>query len=108
MGNRDSDSCRKHFRELKILPLTSEYLYSLTVVIKNRHHFEANTEVHNINDRTRFDLHHPSSNLSVLQRRTYYARIKVFNKLPAPIKDLSHNITHSFYTMDEYFNYRKN
>jgi hypothetical protein len=67
MGIRDRDSCRKHFRELKILPLI--YIYSLSLfVINNRYHFDVNTEVHNINTRTRFDLHHPLSHLSVFQK----------------------------------------
>jgi hypothetical protein len=43
----------------------------------------------------------------------------VFDSLPAPIKDMAHNIkqfkvtlidfsSHRFCTLDEYFNYRKN
>jgi exonuclease III len=121
MGIRGRDSCRKYFRELKILPLKSQYIYSLSLfVINNRHYFEANNEVHNINTRARFDLHYPSSHLSMCQKGAYYAGIKVFNNLPAPVKDLSHNTKefkvalkdflyfHSFYTLDEYFNYRKN
>jgi hypothetical protein len=51
-----------------------------------------NSEVHNKNAKTMFDLHHPLSHLSVSQKGTYYAGIKVFNSLPASIKDLSHNI----------------
>jgi hypothetical protein len=96
-------------------------MYSLSqFVINNRHHFEANTEVSNINAITRFGLHHPLSHFSVFHKGTYYAGIKVFNSLPASIKHLSHNIkqfkvdlkdffySHSFYTLDKYFNYRKN
>jgi hypothetical protein len=60
MGIRDRDSCRKYFRELKILPLKYQYIYSLSLfVINNRHHFKVNSEVHNINTRTKSDLHHP-------------------------------------------------
>jgi hypothetical protein len=40
---------------------------------------------------TKPDLHHPPSHLSVYQKGTHYAGIKVFNSLPVPIKDLSHN-----------------
>jgi hypothetical protein len=87
-------------------------------MINNRHHFEVNTVVQNINTRSRFDLHYQLSRSSVFQKGTYYAGIKVFNNLPAPIKDLSHNIkqfkmaledflySSSFYILAEYFNYR--
>jgi hypothetical protein len=79
MGVRNRDSCRKYFREMKILPLKSQYVYSLSLfVINNRHNFKVNSEVHNINTRTKSDLHHPSSYLSVFQKGTYYAGIKVF------------------------------
>jgi exonuclease III len=121
MGIRPRDSCRKYFQELKILPLKSQYIYSLLMfVINNRHLFEANAEIHNINTRNKFDLHYPSSYLSRCHKGVYYAGIKVFNNLPAPIKDLSHDInqfktalkdflhSHSFYTLEEYFNCMKN
>jgi hypothetical protein len=68
--------------------------------------------------RTKYDLHHPLSQLAVFQKGTYYAGIKVFNGLPGAIKELSHNtkqfklalknflLFHSFYTLDEYFKYK--
>jgi hypothetical protein len=87
-------------------------------VINNRHHFETNSAIHNVNTRTKYDLHHPQSQLAAFQKGTYYAGIKVFNGLPASIKELSHNtkqfklvlknflLRHSFYTLDEYFKYK--
>jgi hypothetical protein len=117
MGVWDRESCRK----LKILSLKSQYIYSLSpFVINNSHHFEVNSEVHSIKTRTKSDFHYPSSNVSVFQKGTYYTGIKVFNSLPASIKDLPHNIeqfkrhiknflcSHSFYTLDEYFKYKIN
>jgi hypothetical protein len=99
MGIRDRDTCRKYFRELEILLLKSQYIYIhiylLSFVIKNIHHFEVNTEVHNMNTRTRFDLHHPVEDLS--------HNIKQFK---VAFKDFLHS--HSFYTLDKYFNYSKN
>jgi hypothetical protein len=92
MGTKDRESCRKYFRELKILPLKSKYIYSLSLfVINNRHHFEVNSEIHNIDTRTKSDLHHPSTHLSVFQKGIYSAGIKVFNNFPVAIKDRSHN-----------------
>jgi hypothetical protein len=69
------DSCREYFRELKMLPLQSQYIYiyiyihTLSLfVINNKHHFKVNSELHNINTRTKSDLHHPPSHLSVYQK----------------------------------------
>jgi hypothetical protein len=79
----------------------------------NRHHFETNSEMHNVNTRTRHDLHYPLPQLSVFQKGVYYTVIKVFNGLPISIKELSTNTQqfkqelknflfyHSFYTLDE-------
>jgi hypothetical protein len=92
MGIRDRGSCRKYFRELKILPLNSQYIYSLLLfVMNNRHYFEVNSEIYNINTRTKLDLHHPSTHLAVFQKGIYYAGIKVFNNLLDTIKEQSHN-----------------
>jgi hypothetical protein len=89
-------------------------------VINSRQHFEVNTEIHNINTGTKFDLHYPSAHLAVFQKGIYYAGIKVFNNLPIAIKGLSHNIkqfklelesflySHLFYTLDECFKHKTN
>jgi hypothetical protein len=48
------DSCREHFKKLKILPLQSQYILSfLLFVVNNRDYFMANSEIHNINTRTK-------------------------------------------------------
>jgi hypothetical protein len=84
--------CREYFRELKILPLQSQYTYSLSLfLMNNKHPFKVNSEIHNINTRTKSDLNHPPSHLSVYQKGIYQTEIKVVNSLPVPIKDLSHN-----------------
>jgi hypothetical protein len=49
VGISDRDSCREYFKELKILPLQSQYIYSLSLfVINNKHHFKVKSEIHNI------------------------------------------------------------
>jgi hypothetical protein len=121
VGIRDRDSCTEHFRKLKILPLKSQYILSHSLfVINNENYFKINSEIHNINTRTKSKMHQPLPHLSTYQKRTYYFGIKVFNSLRAQIKDLSHNTkqfrsawksflySYSFYTLDEYFNYNKN
>ena len=120
VGIRGRDACREQFKKLKILSLQSQYIQSLLLfVINNRDYFTANSEIHNINTRTKSNLHRPISNLSAYQKGTYYFGIKVFNSLPSQIKDLFHNRNqfkralkmflyfHSFYTLDEYFSCNK-
>jgi hypothetical protein len=116
-GIRGRDSCREHFKKLKILPLQSQYILSILLfVVDNRDYFKVNSEIHNTNTRNKSNLHPPTSNLSVYQKGTYCSGFRVFNGLPSQIKDLSHNRNqfkhalknflhfHSFYTLDEYFN----
>jgi len=116
-GIRKRYSCREYFRTLKILPLQSQYILSLLLfVIDNKDHFRKNSEVHHINTRNKSSLHQPLSNLSIYQKGAYYIGIRVFNSLPPQIRELSHKrhhfrhilkeflFTHSFYTLDEYFN----
>jgi hypothetical protein len=92
VGIRDRESCRECFRKLKILPLQSQYIYLLlSLVINNRQHFKINSDIHNINTRNNLDLHYPQSHLSVHQKGAHYTGIKVFNRLPVPIKQLSHD-----------------
>lgn len=116
-GIRNRDSCREHFRTLKILPLQSQYILSLLLfVTDNKDLFQRNFEVHQINTRNKSSLHQCPSKLSVYQRGAYCTGIRVFNSLPPQIKEVSHKrqqfkcilkeflYTHSFYTLDEYFN----
>jgi hypothetical protein len=88
-------------------------------VVGNRSYFKESSDIHNINTRTKSNLHQPLANLSTYQKGAYYYGIKVFNSMPTQIKDLSANrnqfrcalesflYSHSFYTLDEYFNCNK-
>ena len=84
VGIRGRDSCREHFKKLKILPLQSQYILSLLLfVVDNGDYFKVNSEIHNINTRTKSNFHRPISNLSAYQKGTYYSGIRVFSSLPA-------------------------
>jgi hypothetical protein len=90
VGIRGRESCREYFRKLKILPLKSRYIYLLlSFVINNIQLFKINSEIHNINTKKSLDFHYPQSYLSVYQKGAHYTGIKVFNRLPVPIKQLS-------------------
>lgn len=111
-GNRQS--CRELFRELNILPLHSQYIFSLSLfVVKHINMFKLNSMIHSINTRHCSDLHLPSVHLTNVQKGVYYSAIDVFNCLPAEIKsgDIRKFKTAlkvfllegSFYTLQEHF-----
>jgi len=116
MGSGYRDSCRGLFKELKILTLTSQYIFSLSLfVVLNKGYFASNSVFHNFNTRHKNNLHLPQVSLTMHQKGVFFTGIKVFNALPRPIKDISNNpkkfkvalkrylLAHSFYTVDEFF-----
>jgi hypothetical protein len=115
------NSCHLLFKNLKILPLKSQYTFSLLLfVAENRVLYESNSEIHNINTRFSYDLHTPTANLTTFQKGPFYFGIKVFNYLPTSIKKTFHDINqfrsalksflviNSFYLLEEYFAWHSN
>jgi len=113
------DPCRKYFKLLNILPLSSQYIFSLLLlVVNNKNQFQMNSEIYNMNIRYNSDFYQSLSLLTVYQKGPFYMGIKVYNSLPPEIQDFSHNIKkfksslrafihqHSFYTLEEYFSYK--
>ena len=87
IGMRISDSCREHFRRLKILPVQSQYLLSLLLfVAENTEYFRQNSEIHSFNTKNKCNLHLPPTKLTIFQKGPYYSGIKAFNNLPTYIK----------------------
>jgi hypothetical protein len=112
------DSCRDAFKNLRILPLKSQYIYSLLLfTINNGDLYHTVSHIHDIQTRRNLDLFHPHSHLTLYQKGPYYSGVKLFNSLPLNIKQLAHNIlqfrlalstflhSKSFYTVGEYFNH---
>jgi hypothetical protein len=121
MGCRKEVSCRNLFRDLKILPLMSQYILSLMMfTIKNKSQFTVNSEIHNISTRQHTNLHQPTSNLTGYQEGIYYSAVRVYNNLPPHIKQLSDDpknsesqlktflYLQSFYSLEEYFQHQTN
>jgi hypothetical protein len=115
------DTCRQLFKKLGILPLMSQYIFSLLLlIVHNKALFQMNSEMHSINTRHISGFHWPLVSLTTYKNETYYTVIKFFNLLPSHIKNVSHNINqfrlalrdflhfHSFYTLEEYFNSSSN
>jgi hypothetical protein len=115
VGNRDA--CRELFKNLKILILVSQYIYSLVIFInENRYYYTCNYNIHNRNTRQGTNLHQPIVSLSLYQKGSINMGIQIFNNLPSSIKEshtapknfklLLQNCLYSntFYTLDECFN----
>jgi hypothetical protein len=109
------DSCRQLYKQLQILPLPSQYVFSLLVFVnKNRGLFLSNLEIHDINMRYNYNLHLPSTNLTLVKKGVLYSGSRIYNHLPINIKipsnDVKHFkstlrsylIEHTFYSLDKY------
>jgi hypothetical protein len=80
------------FRKLGILPLLSQYIFSLVLfVVNNKDFFILNSEKHNLSTRQSNNIHQTIANFTVYQKGVYCMGISVFNNLPPNIKDISHN-----------------
>ena len=100
-----------------ILTLPSQYIFCLLqFVVKNRKLFSLNKDLHSINTRQQQNFHQPSANLRKYQSGPYYMGIKLFNTLPATLKNESLNpvrfmsrlkkflLETTLYSLDEFYN----
>lgn len=87
------ESCRPLYKQLQILTLPSQYIFSLLIfVVKNKDLFLSNSEIHTINTCNNFNLHIPNTNLTLFQKGVLYSGCKIYNKLPPYIKSLSNDL----------------
>ena len=104
MGAKVRESCRDMFKELGILTLYSQYIYSILMfVVKNKEIFTVNNEVHGINTRRKLDLHVPSVCLTGVQKGVYYSGVVMYNKLPNYIKERASNYNEFKYILKRFF-----
>jgi len=117
MGLGPRDSCKKPFKHLRILPLQSQYIFSLLMfVVGNKRIFLLKSERHGINTRQNSNLYQPQANLTLYQKGVYYSGVKIFYNLPPNIRNLVSDIKRfkleldkylhlkSMYTLEEYYN----
>jgi hypothetical protein len=115
MNSDNKTSCHKFLKKSYILPLYSQYIFSILLfIVKNRPLFSTNSDFHNIK-RTSHYLHPPTANLILFQGGVCYLGVKIYNHLPLTLKQLSYDITqfktalreflleNSFHSMEEYF-----
>ena len=120
-NTRLRDSCREIFRNMQIMTLYSLYIYSIILfTVNNKHLFTTNNEIHKYDTRNNNNLHPAFTNLTKYNKEPYVSGIKVFNHLPQYLKALDHNSLHfrsslkrflyhhSFYSMEEYYEYKEN
>jgi len=82
------ESCRDMFRELGILTLYSQYIYSILMFVANHKEiFKTNNDLNGLNTRQKLNLHVPSVRLTKVQKGVYYSGIIIYNKLPNGIKE---------------------
>ena len=120
-NTRPGESCKEIFKNTLIMTLYSQYIYSIILfVVNNKHIFTTNNEIHKHNTRNNNNLHPALSNLTKFNKGPGISGVKAFNHLPQYLKDLDHNSSyfrsslkrflyhHSFYTIDEYYEYKEN
>jgi hypothetical protein len=91
-GLRPNDSCRDVFKEWIILPLQSQYTFSLLIfMVNNMGSYHQTSQIHGFNPRCNFDLYCPQINLKIYHRGLYYFGIKLFNHLPSSTNELACN-----------------
>jgi hypothetical protein len=89
------------------------------LTVKNRDCYKKNSDVHTCNTRLNHDLYLPGANLTIFQKGGCYSHIRLYNRLPPMLKQLSYDIpkfkvalkkfliANSFYTAEEYYRWNK-
>jgi hypothetical protein len=117
-NSKRCDTCRPLFKQLQILPLPSQYIFSLLIFVVTNKLFLLNSQIHNIHTRHYDNLHLPLTGLTLVQKGFAYSGCKSYNHRPLQIKNMSNNVAlfkftlkkfllqYVFYSIDEY--YQKN
>jgi len=94
-NTRPKDSCREIFKNMQIMTLYSQYVYSLLLfTVNNKHLFTAKNEIHKYNPRNNNNLQPALENLIKYNKGPHVSGIKVFSHLPQYSKALVHNPKH--------------
>jgi hypothetical protein len=103
-NTRKRESCRELFKDMKILPMYSQYIYSLIrYTVNNKHLYNTNNEIHNCRTRYNNNLHMPIVNLIKFNKGAYFSGKNVFNHLLEYIKNLSNNWKYFISTLKRFY-----
>jgi hypothetical protein len=119
-NTNNRSSCKQHFKNLRIMTLYSQYIFSIIMfTTNNKHLFSSNSEIHKYDTRSNNLLHPPLTNLTKCKKGPYINGIKIYNHLPQQLKRLEQNPNHfavalkrflyyhSFYSINEYLEYKE-
>jgi hypothetical protein len=69
MNSGNKDCCRDLFKKLYILPLQSQYIFSLLMfVVRNKNFFKTKSDVHSFNTRSHYYLLISAVDLAIFQK----------------------------------------
>ena len=110
------DSCQNLYKQLQILTFPSQYIFSLLLfVAKYTDLFLSISEIHDIITRFNYNLHLPSTNLTLVQKGVFYSGSRIYNHLPTHIKNLSKDfkqfksklkaflLEHTCYSLEQFY-----
>jgi hypothetical protein len=91
MGVRTRGSCGELFKVLKILPVTSQYIFSLALfVVNNKSLYMENSQLHYMKTGNNPNLFQPSSYLTIL--RKYHIVLASRYKTSFPLKQRIYHV----------------
>jgi hypothetical protein len=112
-NSRVRESCREALKNMQIMTLYSQYIFSLILfTFKNKHLFTPNNEIHKYKTKNDTNLH-----ITKFYKGRYISGSKAFNHLPRHIEILSNDMKSfktplkrflyhpSFYSIEEYYEY---
>ena len=89
-GVPNRHSCGQIFPDFNLLTVHGLYIFETCVyVYSNRHVFAKVSDIHPVNTRQRDKLYVPFTKFSVVSRSSEYAGLKIFNSLPAHLRELT-------------------
>ena len=109
------DSCGLIFKQLQILTLPGQYVYSLLMFVNKSRECFYLILTFMVGIRVNLNLRLPTTNLKLVQKGVYHSAIKIFNHLPTEIKSLfedpkhfkievrSFLLDHTLYSLDDYY-----
>jgi hypothetical protein len=113
-GAQHRASCRSLFKQLEILPVPWQSIFSLmNFIINKQENVQTNSSIHNIKKMNHF-LHSPNVNVSCFPKSIFYDGINIFKNLPPSLTILYNGKakfkaalrkclnTHSFHFADDF------
>jgi hypothetical protein len=72
------ESCREAFKNMEIMTLYSQYIFSLILfAVKNKHLFTSNNKIYTYKTRNYLNFHLPTVNLTKFYKGPYISVIKL-------------------------------